>query len=531
MRGRVNAEHVGERVRRSWPDVVLGTGALALGLPSLLYPFGRDQGLYYYVAREWVLRGQIPYRDVLDHKTPGIYILHAVAVMLFGEVQWGIRVLDVLGVLTFGAVAGSLFEPAGRPLPRGMRGATALLLAMLFYGYLDFWNTAQSELWYAGLATCSVWAAWRHRTLHRAALLAGLFAGAALIMKPPAMPMLLVAVAALLVRARRSAVLRTSALPLGFRYAAGASIVPVLVLGYFAAHGALPAMRDIVIGANAYYVKHEPGAPPGFDWRDFAGTILSYYAPFTGIFPVGIAAAVVWARLRHDSRVMDRVLMASALLATSVLSVVMQAKFYLLHWAVCLVPLAFFGLVALASLRFALAPKLAWVAAGAMTVLGYVSTAWIPHAGAARWQLEVVRAERKFLAGELSRESFNEYFQIPVLGFNYATSYRVGVWLRNHTQPDDIVSVRGFQPEIYAVAQRRHVGRFFWTLFLTSPYRAYKRAEWLAEDERDLREHPPKYIAATTHAHEGPESVEWLARFGYRPVHVDGVFTIVERGN
>ena len=57
---------------RPWGDLALAVVAAAFGWASLTYPFGRDLGLYFYVGREWALRGAIPYRDVLDHKTPGI---------------------------------------------------------------------------------------------------------------------------------------------------------------------------------------------------------------------------------------------------------------------------------------------------------------------------------------------------------------------------------------------------------------------------------------------------------------------------
>src|SRR4051812_13773256 len=76
-------------------DAVLGVLGVLFGAVSLTYPFGRDQGLYYYVAREWVAHGSIVYRDVLDHKTPGIYALHALAIRLFGEHTWGIRIADL----------------------------------------------------------------------------------------------------------------------------------------------------------------------------------------------------------------------------------------------------------------------------------------------------------------------------------------------------------------------------------------------------------------------------------------------------
>src|SRR5512134_3956359 len=88
-----------------WLDVALIFGSILFGVFSLTYPYGHDQGLYAYVATEWVERGRIPYRDVFDHKPPGIYILYALAVALFGTGMWGIRIFDLACVMTLGFIA------------------------------------------------------------------------------------------------------------------------------------------------------------------------------------------------------------------------------------------------------------------------------------------------------------------------------------------------------------------------------------------------------------------------------------------
>ncbi len=507
--------------------------AVVLGLPSLLYPFGRDQGLYYYVGREWVLRGSVPYRDVLDHKTPGIYVLHALAVLLFGEKQWGIRVFDLAAVVAFGLVAGSLFERSGKPIKDGIRGGAALFASLLFYGFLDFWNTAQSELWYSGLGVAGVWAAWRARTIERASAAAGVFAGMTLVMKPPGIWFLFVALGLLLLRLRREQGLSARALLRhGALYAAGAALVPGLVLAYFGSKGALFAMRDIVVGANSYYVKHESGSPGHFNWKDHAGYIFTVYAPFTVIFPAGVALGLALSRKRRDVELAERNVIALLLLASAILAVSMQGKYYLLHWGTLAIPGAFLGVVAIDNMSGHLRPFLRAVILPGVAAAGYVATAWIgkPWMGqAAVHQRDTVALELRYLRGEIPREALHDRFQEPIIGFWYANSYRVGRWLKEHTSPEDTITVRGFQPEIYAIAERRHAGRFFWTTFLTNPARAYRREEWLAEDRRDLESHPPKYVVTLTDIHQGPDSSEWFLTVGYHTVLVMGQFTIVAR--
>lgn len=505
-------------------DPILGALGVLFGLGSLTYPFGRDQGLYYYVAREWVLRGSIPYRDVLDHKTPGIYLLHALSVLLFGETMWGIRLLDLLCVVAVGFAAASLSAARGEPPRPGVRGAAILTTSVLFYGYLDFWNTAQSELWYAMLAIASVAAAVRVEKTERAATLAGVLGGAALLMKPPAIWIVLVAVGCIVHRtAGSTGALRERAKP-ALRplvaFAIGGAVVPGLVLGYFGAKGALPAMFDIVVGANSFYVKREKGgapleAVPGYHW---------------GYFPLvpALLLYLMWAVRRSDRA---RAVLALAITAGAYLAVIMQGKYYLLHWSVCIPAFAIVAAHAArtmfdrwAAIRRAWAFAPSFVALLSVLYLGSTASWHSPR----MWWTSSMHAWR-YAQGAETREELTWHFAEPGIGFFFWTSERVGTWLRDHTSPDDFVAVRGFQPEIYAVAQRRHSGRFFWTTFLVNPARAYRRSEWLAEDLADLKANPPKYVVALTHIPEGPDSVAYFRALGYRPVEVMWEFTIMER--
>jgi len=65
-----------------------------------------------------------------------------------------------------------------------------------------------------------------------------------------------------------------------------------------------------------------------------------------------------------------------------------------------------------------------------------------------------------------------------------------------NTAPDERVLVRSYEPEIYVLSSRRYGGRFFWSDWLTSPRRAYRRDEWLAEDARDFERVAPTWVVA-----------------------------------
>ncbi len=521
------------RAPRASSDAFLGALGVLFGLGSLTYPFGRDQGLYYYVAREWVLRGAVPYRDVLDHKTPGIYLLHALSVLLFGEQMWGIRLFDLACVVVVGVVAGSLSASLGESVRSGVRGATVLATSVLYYGYLNFWDTAQSELWYGMFGIASVAAAARIRSIPRSALVAGVCGGCAMLVKPPAIWMVMVAFVWLLRRSiaekgeHPSWVSRAKpALRAALRFGAGAASFPAVVLAYFGAKGALPAMIDIVVGANSFYVKHERGG--GWAGEAFVNYHWCYF-PLVPALLLYLIVSLVRARRAGDRSAFARYVIVAAVTAGAYAAVIMQGKYYLLHWSVMIPAFATIASNVARSMADRCAARTWAFAPSVMTLMGglYLGASYTWH-GPAMWWTSTEHAWR-WTRGHETREAFTDHFQLADIKFWFQTSEQVGVWLRDHTTPDDLVSVRGFQPEIYAVSKRHHGGRFFWTTFLTNPARAYRREEWLREDMDALLAHPPKYVVALTDEKTGPDSPTYFEPLGYRTVKVIWGLTIMER--
>jgi 4-amino-4-deoxy-L-arabinose transferase-like glycosyltransferase len=54
---------------------------------------GRDSGVFLYIGSA-ILRGEVPYRDVWDHKGPLIYFIDALGLQLGGGSQWGVHLLE-----------------------------------------------------------------------------------------------------------------------------------------------------------------------------------------------------------------------------------------------------------------------------------------------------------------------------------------------------------------------------------------------------------------------------------------------------
>lgn len=73
---------------------------LALGLINLFYPFGDDQAVLFYAAKE-LDRGAILYLDYWGNKQPGLYVFYLLAGRLFGFTELGIHLFELIwmGVL------------------------------------------------------------------------------------------------------------------------------------------------------------------------------------------------------------------------------------------------------------------------------------------------------------------------------------------------------------------------------------------------------------------------------------------------
>jgi hypothetical protein len=502
--------------------VALGAVATAVGLASLWFPFGRDQGLFFYVGREWLERGAIPYRDVWDHKTPLIYAVHAAAIAVFGRGMWSIRVVELLLVPLIGWLAAGVATPIGEKRSPGSWGAAWLMAALGYQGCLSFWDTAQCEVWCAAFALASLCAAMRMRNLGSAAFWAGALGSVCVWFKPPAIFFVPLALGAVVRRARQPRLVATFAL--------GFAAVGALILGYFAAHGALADMYEILVGANAYYIEHEQTDP---ELRNFVlrYTFLVAYGPLLIVPLVASVTACLWGLWTKRAAVVRRYGLVLALACASVASVVVQMKWYIYHWgslvaALACVAAAFHRDLA-RTLQRRFSETLAHAgSAGACALVALLLFAATPSS-TAWYQTSTSTAD--YVRGLTTRMDFASSFDLPLMNYAYADSELVGRWLALHARPGDTLAVRFFEPQIYAISGLHHTGRFFWTMFLTDSRRAYSRDVWRSEDEAVFREKPPDYVVALLRSYDHIDDCRWFREWlGYRQVYRAGRFCVLE---
>jgi hypothetical protein len=481
-----------------WLDLGLVALAVVFAFPSFWYPFGRDQAVHAYVGWGW-LHGFIPFRDATDQKPPGIYLLYTLASALFGERQFGIRVLDLLGILFGGWLAA---RAARRNTRRqsGEIGAVILLIAGFYYTCFDYWNSAQTEIW-QGLAVLAGLVVIREEPRARwAAFATGLLGGVAVLFKFTAAALCLGLAAMLALRAWQGggSIRARGARILGWvgLQILGCALVVILCAAYFAAHGALGDAVDMVVRYNLAY---------GVGWRADSVIARSWSADFwlrnSGVWTALILAAWLWAFgaawRRRDRFAREMLLVPAGMLALGVIAVAVQGKFFSYHWGVLVPFLALAGAHGLAECGRRRSRLVPWAAAGAVLLGFLLAPQWICNRAAKNPQpttyLRQTGSTWSYILGQSPRAEFLKPFD-GGYAYSYANEEAIGLAIRKRARPGDRLLVHGFEPAIYTVSGLRCPSRFFIELQLQERRVTFARENWIQEHRKAQTDDPPRFV-------------------------------------
>src|SRR5207245_1466873 len=89
---------ISRAVRPAVAMLAMSAGALLVALPN--HPAGRppseDAGVFFYAA-ERILHGGLPYRDIWDHKPPGVYAIDAIGLAFGGRAGvWAVQLVSLV---------------------------------------------------------------------------------------------------------------------------------------------------------------------------------------------------------------------------------------------------------------------------------------------------------------------------------------------------------------------------------------------------------------------------------------------------
>lgn len=441
---------------------------------------GRDSGAFAYTGAA-LLNGEVPYRDVWDHKPPLVYVFNAVAFALLGANRWALWLLEV--TVTFGT--GVLFWALLRAVFQ--RGGLALAGGVIFllqaHHFVLVGNGNYTETYaLLGQVMC-LWAGWRfgQRPTARAGLLVGISAGLIFLTRQNSIGVALAFAPALLLHpALRADRLRGLAVAAAGVGAGGLAVLGAAALA-FAACGALDEALDAVIVAPA--MLHTWFA----DDRIGPGTTVcaalesrGFVVALAPLLPFALAGIVLAGRrlARRTEARPPAVFFAWVALTFGLdLVLVNLSSAAYNHYFITPMP-AFVLLVTLALDALTRPAKTgrgrrwrnrAVFAAGVYLVLFYALLYWF------------------LLVLDLAAE--DDPFGSPRL--HPLTGY-----VREHTDPDDYVLVWGAASEIYFQADRRSPSRYHYSYPLVVA--DYAGPDVIAAFVAELRAHPPRLIADVT---------------------------------
>lgn len=401
--------------------VLIVAAAFSLRMFFLHEPFERDEGWYGTIAQE-ILHGGIPYRDAIDQKPPGVFYLYAVGMALFGHTPEAVRI--------FTALYASVTLLAVYWLARRLAGEVAGLCAGAVCAFVSSApllqaSSSNSEVFLVlplMLSACAFVAGYQRKSLLLLAA-SGFCAGLAMLIKPVALPYLLLLAAFSLLFNRNEGVKGAGKSVLVFLLPS--VLLALFTLLYFYANG---AFAEFMYWNVTVPLKYSRG---GVGVKGFSLQFTLNYLRSELIFPALLSLpAFVW--LLGFKRSLPAILTA-LLLPVSCLAVLMPGMNFP-HYYIQLVP--FMSVLSGVTLALVIEGKrlLFWCAAPAIAGLFtyYVSNDY-------RFYLKLTP----------------EQVSVTKYGDKFAKSVHVARYLQQRTTATDYIFQWGFEPELYFLSQRR----------------------------------------------------------------------------
>ena len=466
------------------PALLFGLSCLILA-PTLIYPYGRDQGIFGYAGHA-VLGGGVPFRDFWDPKPPALYYVYALAELLFGYSMASIRILDLLWQAAAAVVISRI---ARRVSGSGGTALAAGLIYVLAYASTGWWSTAQPDdflnLPLAGAVLLTLRACGRGRA-PGVSFCIGLLAACAFYFKYPMGAMLPVCMACLAAtRGARRAAADIVWMAAGF----------VLVAGGYAVylHGA-GAWREFLyaefvwVGRYARLGEGTGGLGALLHLRD----ILNSHFSVTALGALALAG-VAWAAVRRHVNAAGALVAFWA--AVALLNLYIQNKFYLYHFGPLLAPLSIgASAVAVAPFDSGNRPGLrlaAALGAVAAVVVSYMAVNPRYNAYCLKTYADTAGACASRAIAKKPLDGYYRNVRFTSDDFSLPADLAVAEYLDRNTAGNDTVFVWGYETLVYFLARRGCPSRFVHNFPL--------RCAWVPERFGDellasLDRERPKYI-------------------------------------
>jgi len=474
--------------------LAVAIGALLLRLVSIAEPLGIDQSLWA-SAVKGMSRGQLLYRDVWEQRPPGIYFLYLLAFHIFGWTAAAVAWLDILA----STATTLLLFAIGRKLSGTTTGALAAALYALLtmppwlYRHSGFLERSVCETFIVVCVGLGAWCAVKFLD-RRSLVLAfglGLFAGAAIVLKPNAGLYLPALMLWMVIYARSSPPADGAPVVHALGAAAlGALILPALTCLWLWRLGLLHEAGIAVVDFNRFYVGQ--GFTPGGYALDFSKAVFLRMKTDPLWLAGAIGAVVVLWELARTRRLPS--LAGLAVIwggAAALVIVVNGARLFNSYFIQAFAPLALLTAWLLTEgMRRSRVRRVVAVVTGSAMVIVLVQRGYLAKV------IESAQADFSVLRGRLDQTSYLERFggYANSRGYSARANAEVAAHVRAHTAPDDRIFLFGISGAgVYFASDRLTAQRFLRVNFFVATDFPDPRFRLTAVAE-ELAAERPRYI-------------------------------------
>lgn len=253
-----------------------------------------DSGVFLYIG--WrILHGEIPYRDIWDHKPPIIYYINALGLAISDGSRWGVWVIEFIVVLLAAYLSFRLFEKVF-----GKTSALVATFLWLFNLVFLLLSGNLTEEYVLVLQFASLYLFYRLAEGQRKPygfFVIGLLGGIAFLTKQTTIG-IWVSIGIILlfqIFTKQNPKKRLSELAL---MTIGVFLVLAIVSGYFYFHNALSDFWDTAFKYSFIYSRTQSAGIVDRLKNAFNLKYLSHY----GLFPIAVIGMVIFSFLRKEKR-------------------------------------------------------------------------------------------------------------------------------------------------------------------------------------------------------------------------------------
>lgn len=448
--------------------LIIISGAIFVSFPNspANMPFaGRDAGVFLYIGSR-ILQGDLPYRDIWDHKPPIVFYINALGLALLNNSRWGVWWIEFFCVLAATYIGFKLIKQSF-----GMLSAVVSLCLWLPALFGTNHGGNYTELYALPLQLVCLWLVCdidNKKSPHLRWFLTGVIGATAFLTKQTTIGIIVAIILYFTYTRWTSGKIRQWLRELTF-FALGASLIGIGIASFFYQQGIFLEFIDATFRYSFYYIS------PESDFTGRANIIYGLYrllafsnvglAVFAGLGY--IAAFIFYRRYTAHSR-SPMLLIAFIDLPIEWVLLSVSGRFYH-HYYITLLP------VLLILAGFAL---------------------WTIEAYLAEHEVTKVVIHSVFIGIAITSLLFASGFYRTYTRINSNTGDKALVdYITNSTEADDYVLLWGAETYINYFTQRLSPTRFVYQRPLYT--RGYTNENMILEFLHDIIEKKPKYIVDT----------------------------------